>query len=878
MASFTDSPNIQFNTYVDTLQTDALTRVEMAKQEQFNQGFEKIQGQFSAIMGLPVAKQETKDYIQSKLSQLKNNIATSTTGDFSDMRLLNQIGGLTGRIANDPIVQNGVQSTARAQQAFQQMQEDQKAGKLTPQNQYDFEEQYNKWISDGRADTVFDADYYSHVDYKKMFLDAYNAKHPSSTLTQDDIRLDDSSIENGKGAIALINESTHKGIDPKDIQGIWNEISSDPSVQNQLRIDAKFHYRGMDGQSIYNQLKDNYQQNIDLINKKINSIKSDAAISKRYSSEQIQNTINSLHDTMDSYAMEFNQAMDYLNNNDIDTAKTMLFSRDYGLQLATNYSWSEISNVVKESPYFNAHMALLNYSLNKGRAEDEAKYRALEYDLHKQEFNLKYRKAIAGQIGGGILADGTESISGAIPTDKVNADRTEETYNQKTKVLSDQLTQAQLGLAWQKYNMQGDDLSNSPVKKMPDGSFQYNYGQGAPFKNMAEAAIQFQKDYASMYNENKSGNPRKFVADGFSTIDDLLDNVVNRNQKASEIINKTTTILQPVKNQIEQQTKSITPVTVSFPKLDNKYSNDPFAKAHQILYGNSWDITAADVIDAIHGSSSKIRIDTSEHADNPRIFLKKGSQEAELTGVGAYDKIMGLYRKVNSKLNSIKDYPEYKTAMENRQKDFKNLQSSFDPVQTTILASDPKSKEEFRQLFDNIAQSRNVNGNTNDFRKLLSKSGNSTDDKVVNSNIYSTIYDRNTNKYYIVVSHDGKDDQLEVDASAFRKLGINPSNPAWDKYGNKLEINEGANTGSSIENAYRMHAPAGSKYQVKYHLINNGDDTYSVKLFIQDQTGKLVASPIVEMNKTIEDIYTGMEVNPLQDADIDNILKSSAKQ
>jgi hypothetical protein len=116
MASFTDSPqSYQFQSYIPEASSQALFQVGSFKQGQLMQGIQKVQGQVDSLYGLPLAKEETRQYVQGKISELRNSLSQGITGDFSNSQLLNQVGGYAAHIAQDPIVQNGVQSTARAQ-------------------------------------------------------------------------------------------------------------------------------------------------------------------------------------------------------------------------------------------------------------------------------------------------------------------------------------------------------------------------------------------------------------------------------------------------------------------------------------------------------------------------------------------------------------------------------------------------------------------------------------------------------------------------------------------------------------------------------------------------------------------------------------------
>ena len=67
MASFTDQIS-QFNPYIPQLPVDAMVKVGMQKQAQYDQGVQKIQGYVDNIAGMDVIRDVDKQLLQSKWS------------------------------------------------------------------------------------------------------------------------------------------------------------------------------------------------------------------------------------------------------------------------------------------------------------------------------------------------------------------------------------------------------------------------------------------------------------------------------------------------------------------------------------------------------------------------------------------------------------------------------------------------------------------------------------------------------------------------------------------------------------------------------------------------------------------------------------------
>lgn len=172
MSSFTDEIP-QFTPYIQQQPIDAMARVGMQREAEFEKGIQTVQGYYDALLNLPIAKGVTQEYVKSKVSQLNNAVKQSVSGDFSDHRLINQIGGLASQISSDPIVENGIQSTARIQAGMTKMKADQeralKEGKNPVQNIEWYNNKVNEFLSDNDVKTSFSVDYTPYVDKQERF-------------------------------------------------------------------------------------------------------------------------------------------------------------------------------------------------------------------------------------------------------------------------------------------------------------------------------------------------------------------------------------------------------------------------------------------------------------------------------------------------------------------------------------------------------------------------------------------------------------------------------------------------------------------------------------------------------------------------------------
>jgi hypothetical protein len=264
MASFTDQIP-KFNPYIQQLPVEAMVKVGMEKQKRYDEGVQKIQTSIDNIAGLDVSKPLHKQYLQSKLNELGNNLRTVAAGDFSNFQLVNSVGGMVNQITKDPVIQNAISSTKwlRDQQAIQTKAKQE--GKSSVQNDDDFEQKVNSWVNDGDVNSLFRGDFvlYRNIDeklrkvYEKLKEEKNSADIPWKTDDRGNV-LFFKKDDNGNIISASTNPSDggEKELDISmrriktsgiTAQRILNNFMSSLTEDDkrQLMIDAKYHYKGM---------------------------------------------------------------------------------------------------------------------------------------------------------------------------------------------------------------------------------------------------------------------------------------------------------------------------------------------------------------------------------------------------------------------------------------------------------------------------------------------------------------------------------------------------------------------------------------------------------------------------------------------------------
>ena len=169
MASFTDKIP-QFNPYVQQLPVEAMVKVGMAKQQQYDEGVQRIQTNIDNVAGMDIARDVDKKYLESKLNALGNNLKAVAAGDFSNFQLVNSVNGMTNQITKDENVRNAVSSTAWLRKQQAELEKAISEGKSSQENQWDFAEKTNRYLNSTEIGDKFNGRYTQYIDVEKKYL------------------------------------------------------------------------------------------------------------------------------------------------------------------------------------------------------------------------------------------------------------------------------------------------------------------------------------------------------------------------------------------------------------------------------------------------------------------------------------------------------------------------------------------------------------------------------------------------------------------------------------------------------------------------------------------------------------------------------------
>ena len=400
MASFTDKP-MQFNPYIQQLPVEEMVKVGMIKQDQYDKGVQKIQGQIDQVAGLDIYKDVDKAYLQSKLNQLGGNLTTVAAGDFSNFQLVNSVGGMVRQIGNDKIVQTAVGSTAWLRKQQAQMEKAISEGKSSQQNQWDFGEKANRYLNSNEVGETFSDRYTQFTDVNKKWMEVLKQLHPN--LTEQDIpyeRNADGSLNYTKIAAAM-SRVTKETISADQIENAINSNLS-PDDLNQLNIDGRYQFRGAGVPQLQEYATKKYNANVKTVDDKIKALEGYLNLTQSNPEEQdkVNKSIESLKQSKIKLENGLKNELDFMSKNP-EEAKSEIYKNGAIFEFANAFSWETnktnlLANPVLESQHWEKTYALDQSKFNLSvRSQNWTEYKG-KFDMNMD--NKKYELAVNKQM------------------------------------------------------------------------------------------------------------------------------------------------------------------------------------------------------------------------------------------------------------------------------------------------------------------------------------------------------------------------------------------------------------------------------------------------------------------------------------------------
>lgn len=420
MASFTDSAP-QFNPYVQQLPVEAMVKVGMYKQEKYDKGIEKIQGYIDNIAGLDIYKDVHKEYLQSKLNELGNNISKVAGGDFSNYQLVNSVTGMASQIIKDPVIQNAVGSTARIRKEQETVESAKKSGTLTPDNELKWTKSLNSWANDGDLTSKFTGSYVPYFDVFKFAKETFDAVKPDEMSWDEIFQMgaDGKPLKDGNGNLVYSPTMTRmkkEGRFPEKVAQTLQQIFSDPRVSQQLAITGEYDYRNYSPQDLAKKVVNQKDDIMQAYENKLVELRIDKTNGK-----DVQKQIDNIESALKSVEENYNNYIDMLGK-DPDVVRGILYKDDVKERYTTMFGQIKTDQQIVENPAWNQEFKMQQEKNKIKMWEEEQQFNRYKFGREEywrdKNYTLEEMKILMGGLGKGKSGGvgGATGPAGKVPT------------------------------------------------------------------------------------------------------------------------------------------------------------------------------------------------------------------------------------------------------------------------------------------------------------------------------------------------------------------------------------------------------------------------------------------------------------------------------
>jgi len=797
MSNFTDQP-IQFNPYIETTPVQAMVAVGMQKEQDFKQGIAKVQAYVDTIAGLDIAKEEHKQYVSTKLNEVKQGIAKNLSGDFSDSRITNQIGGAAVHIYKDPIVQNAVISTGNYRKGIADIEAARKAGKSNIANETVFTDSANEWLSDKNVSTSFKDSFTPYTDKIDIFLKYWKETNPTENPDEDMTRI------NSKGE-REINPVIFKGKTAEQVQAVWNLVKGDANVQQQLQIDGKFMFRGKKPSEIYQGIEERANQIIKKNEELILSLSAKAAVGDK----DAQASIQSLKELNKGQIESLSTYKEGLTINP-DAVKANIVSQQTLSSLIGAYT----SKVMEKNPLWETSFEMSKWNIQMQQWSMQHKLATDKFAWDKEmdvaNYNLAATKEAREAKKAKEEAEGVKSPTALNPTEVIKNENTAREDISKNQYV---YTQSMRELAYNLAVKQG-----VPVPYYKDdatGTWVPNVGTGKDYKTENDANAVAKKFFDEAASSNGVGTLIQNDKKLYDLYTKSQDNYANL-ELSKKIVNDVETAFAPqmdaLVNTISQEVKVSKEAASDFTKayiVKNKLSGWQSTELGlKQKYGNDWEVGM---------NIGTNNVGYGEYVQAVPQALKE-----------AFDKASKVLAKNPTLLNVVK---EKENAYMERQKS---------PVGYTVTVPSNLNDITRTNYASAVTQVTDLNPGSDkgDYKKFESLLFGKPD--VLKQNIYSRYLNPTTQEGFLSVQNGEEKATIKIPGSEYLRMfpEENQYSAFRQKFQTKLNLNRGMYTGNSFTDAYQAYQGPGSPYIVKYNVISNGEGAHKLRWWVakQDRT------------------------------------------
>jgi hypothetical protein len=390
MASYTDSIPT-FNPYVQTIPVDEMIKVGIYKQQKYDEGIQKIQTNIDNIAGLDVVRDVDKAYLQSKLNQLGNNLATVAGGDFSNFQLVNSVNGMTNQIAKDPNVLNAISSAKTYRKGLEDMAAANKEGKGAASHDWLFKTDANEWLNNQDINKTFNGGYKQYSNYQK------NAQEVIKALVKNETGKDVAFEYDKNGKMILLDAMTRTeiaGITPERIQSALM-VGLSPNDWQSMQIDGRYNYSNASPEQFVSDVNKSYETDYNKYKAKRDEIAGAIDTANTIETKQkLQQDLDAYDKELSRISTEYGNVTKTFAQGDVESAKARLHSTKWINNFSQTFASQSVKQTYETSPFqqpdqFRKTMAM-DYKKFMLKFEQDERFK--QYDLYYKEEDLKIAK------------------------------------------------------------------------------------------------------------------------------------------------------------------------------------------------------------------------------------------------------------------------------------------------------------------------------------------------------------------------------------------------------------------------------------------------------------------------------------------------------
>ncbi len=674
MASFTDKIPT-FNPYVQQLPVDAMVQVGMYKQQKYEEGIQKIQSNIDNVAGMDIARDVDKKYLQSKLNQLGNNLTAVAAGDFSNFQLVNSVNGMTNQISKDENIRTAVSSTSIIRKEQSLMNDDRKSGKLTPDNEYHFNNKLNKYISNEELGVGFNEQYVKHFDVDKFAQETFDKVKPDGFSYDQIYQLGANGrpLTDAKGNLIYSPTMTRmekEGIFPPKVKATLEQIFSDPRVGQQLDITGQYNYRGLDSNQLSQKIIKQKESVIGEYQIQLNDF-----ILQKSMGKDVQTDIDNLTSKMATTASSYDNYASLANTNP-EGVRGALYKDDISSRYTTMFGQIKDKSQVMENPGWNQNWKMQIEANEQSRfaqtlrqqkiahADDvEYKYAALaqQKELTTLAINAKGKgkTTLGGSDGGlGTGPGGTPSEqaaqSAAIETMRVQATDFENAANDYSN--------ASNSFIWETIFSKIPN-NHTKLKGLMDKGMKREAAINLMIDNSAKSSGQTSEEYKSHWSNKASVEYKKLTPEQQSALP-LIADTYNAFKNSKRIFDSQLIVNQKIQKQTQAELgevgkkiamTDVKPQTITYKdktyKLDKQdmldlaiYKKGNLGFMQSIFGGDDASLLEQESKFALARLTKRGKADVAEAylKDNENVDVDSNGKATRMQGQGFWGSIKGL--------------------------------------------------------------------------------------------------------------------------------------------------------------------------------------------------------------------------------------------